>query len=275
MRNIEKWKTSFISFFIEIRNHNCSFLAIFLSIFIIFVYMLKKIPVKKAQRKNNVEDRKARTRAEDFIFFSFLFFFARNPIETTMCLQRRREKVKKRKREKEARLLSFFFFFLFFPWEIPREIHRHRVFMRETTARDVTVIYYAYPRIHTRRDVLKPLYTGQPVWRTNCSAYTCHRRQGSQLRQWARVVAREDGFSRLETSRVASNFVIKTAARRRFRYEKLWGGEEKILLNLFEKNLWNVSRRYSRFAVDLTFDTQNCYILQEDIKTIIQQCLLI
>lgn len=50
--------------------------------------------------------------------------------------------------KEEARLLSSLFFPFFFPWEIPREIHRHRVFMRETTARDVTVIYYAYPRIH-------------------------------------------------------------------------------------------------------------------------------
>lgn len=56
---------------------------------------------------------------------------------------KKRVEGRKKKRGYFPLLFSFFF-----PWEIPREIHKHRVFMRETTARDVTVIYYAYPRIH-------------------------------------------------------------------------------------------------------------------------------
>lgn len=184
-----------------------------------------------------------------------------------MCLQRRKEEKKKRKKgeRSEVTFLSFFTFFLFFPWEIPREIHRHRVFMRETTARDVTVIYYAYPRIHTRRYSgcsKTPVYqcdgqTAAHIHATGARTRSCDNGQG----WWAR----EDDFSRLETSRVASNLVDKNCCKKRISLWKIMeGGEEKISRKfVWKKSLKRFSELCSGF-LSLTFGTQNCYILQED-----------
>lgn len=185
-----------------------------------------------------------------------------------MCLQRRKEENKKRRKKgerSEVTFLSFFTFFLFFPWEIPREIHRHRVFMRETTARDVTVIYYAYPRIHTRRYSgcsKTPVYqcdgqTAAHIHATGARTRSCDNGQG----WWAR----EDDFSRLETSRVASNLVDKNCCKKRISLWKIMeGGEEKISRKfVWKKSLKRFSELCSGF-LSLTFGTQNCYILQED-----------
>lgn len=185
-----------------------------------------------------------------------------------MCLQRRKEESKKKRKKgerSEVTFLSFFTFFLFFPWEIPREIHRHRVFMRETTARDVTVIYYAYPRIHTRRYSgcsKTPVYqcdgqTAAHIHATGARTRSCDNGQG----WWAR----EDDFSRLETSRVASNLVDKNCCKKRISLWKIMeGGEEKISRKfVWKKSLKRFSELCSGF-LSLTFGTQNCYILQED-----------
>lgn len=171
---------------------------------------------KKKKNNNNVGTARIKRRGQEDLPF---FFFSREIQLKLRCVcNGERKKVKKKeKREKEARLLSFLFlpFFFFFPWEIPREIHRHRVFMRETTARDVTVIYYAYPRIHTRRYSgcsKTPVYqcdgqTAAHIHATGARTRSCDNGQG----WWAR----EDDFSRLETSRVASNLVDKNCCKKR------------------------------------------------------------
>lgn len=183
-----------------------------------------------------------------------------------MCLQRRKEESKKKRKKGERSEVTFLSFFtFFFPWEIPREIHRHRVFMRETTARDVTVIYYAYPRIHTRRYSgcsKTPVYqcdgqTAAHIHATGARTRSCDNGQG----WWAR----EDDFSRLETSRVASNLVDKNCCKKRISLWKIMeGGEEKISRKfVWKKSLKRFSEVCSGF-LSLTFGTQNCYILQED-----------
>lgn len=137
--------------------------------------------------------------------------------------------------------------------------------MRETTARDVTVIYYAYPRIHTRRYSgcsKTPVYqcdgqTAAHIHATGARARSCDNGQG----WWAR----EDDFSRLETSRVASNLVDKNCCKKRISLWKIMeGGEEKISRKfVWKKSLKRFSEVCSGF-LSLTFGTQNCYILQED-----------
>lgn len=148
-----------------------------------------------------------------------------------MCLQRRKEKSGKKRVEGRKKKRGYFplFFFLFFSvGNTARDTQTPRVHARNYSPRCYGHILCIPAYTHTR-DVLKPLYTGQPVWRTNCSAYTCHRRQGSQLRQW--WWAREDGFSFVLKRRRQTSW-IKTAARREFRYEKLWG-RKKYRGNLF------------------------------------------
>lgn len=168
-----------------------------------------------------------------------------------MCLQRRKEKSGKKKgwrgeRRSEVTFLSFFSFFSV--GNTARDTQTPRVHARNYSPRCYGHILCIPAYTHTR-DVLKPLYTGQPVWRTNCSAYTCHRRQGSQLRQWARVVGKgRRFFIRLETS--PSNFVDKNCCKKRISLWKIMGEEKISRKFVLEKSFLFLSRYSSRFAVD-------------------------
>lgn len=107
--------------------------------------------------------------------------------------------------------------------------------------------------MHTRvyihgvtRDVLKPLYTSvtdklQRIYMPQAPglAAATMGKGGGQGKTIFHVLKRRE---------LRQTWWIKTAARKEFRYEKLWReARKKYRVNLFEKSLWNVSRS---FAVD-------------------------
>lgn len=192
-----------------------------------------------------MEDRKARTRAGGSSFLS-----REIQLKLRCVCNGERKKVEKRVegRKKKRGYFPLFFFLFFSVGNTARDTQTPRVHARNYSPRCYGHILCIPAYTHTR-DVLKPLYTGQPVWRTNCSAYTCHRRQGSQLRQWARVVGKgRRFFIRLETS--PSNFVDKNCCKKRISLWKIMGEEKISRKFVLEKSFFFLSRYSSRFAVD-------------------------
>lgn len=194
---------------------------------------------KKKKNNNNVGTARIERRGQEDLPF---FFFSREIQLKLRCVcNGERKKVKKKeKREKEARLLSFLFlpFFFFF-----RGKYRARY---TDTACSCAKLQPAMLRsyiMHTRvyihgvtRDVLKPLYTSvtdklQRIYMPQAPglAAATMGKGGGQGKTIFHVLKRRE---------LRQTWWIKTAARREFRYEKLWReARKKYRVNLFEKSL--------------------------------------
>lgn len=194
---------------------------------------------KKKNNNNNVETSRIKRRGQEDLPF---FFFSREIQLKLRCVcngERKKVKKKRKKGERsEVTFLSFFTFFFFF-----RGKYRARY---TDTACSCAKLQPAMLRsyiMHTRvyihgvtRDVLKPLYTSvtdklQRIYMPQAPglAAATMGKGGGQGKTIFHVLKRRE---------LRQTWWIKTAARREFRYEKLWReARKKYRVNLFEKSL--------------------------------------